>query len=80
MVFVVSFEHFMTFRRTVWLRHCRRSMIHERSFAAEVLRTNIRGRRLKETTHLRHFFKNIVNNFHNTFFHSLFRNTYYFPN
>ena len=26
------------------------------------------GRRLKETTHLRHFFENIVNNFHNTVF------------
>ena len=35
---------------------------------------------LKETTHLRHFLENIVNNFHNTVFHSLFRNTYYFPN
>ena len=35
---------------------------------------------LKEITHLRHFFENIVNNFHNTVFHSLFRNTYYFPN
>ena len=35
---------------------------------------------LKEITHLRHFFENIVNNFHNTVFHSLFRNTNYFPN
>ena len=35
---------------------------------------------LKETTHLRHFLENIVNNFHNTVFHSLFRNIYYFPN
>ena len=35
---------------------------------------------LKEITHLRHFFKSIVNNFHITVFHSLFRNTYYFPN
>ena len=35
---------------------------------------------LKEITHLRHFFENIVNNFPNTVFHSLFRNTYYFPN
>ena len=35
---------------------------------------------LKEITHLRHFFENIANNFHNTVFHSLFRNTYYFPN
>ena len=35
---------------------------------------------LKEITHLRHFFENIVNNFHNTVFHSLFRNTYYFTN
>ena len=26
------------------------------------------------------FFKNIVNNFHNTVFHSHFRNTNYFPN
>ena len=26
------------------------------------------------------FFENIVNNFHNTVFHSLFRNTYYFQN
>ena len=26
------------------------------------------------------FFENIVNNFHNTVFHSLFRNTNYFPN
>ena len=39
---------------------------------------NVEG--LKETTHLRHFFENIVNNFHNTVFHSLFRNTNYFPN
>ena len=30
---------------------------------------------LKEITHLRHFFENLVNNFHNTVFHSLFRNT-----
>ena len=36
--------------------------------------------RLKEITHLRHFFENIVNNFHNTVFHSLFRNTNYFRN
>ena len=35
---------------------------------------------LKEITHLRYFFENIVNNFHNTVFHYLFRNTYYFPN
>ena len=35
---------------------------------------------LKEITHPRHFFENIVNNFHNTVFHSLFRNTNYFPN
>ena len=35
--------------------------------------------KLKEVTHLR-FFENIVNNFHNTVFHSLFRNTnYLFP-
>ena len=35
---------------------------------------------LKEITHLRHFFENMANNFHNTVFHSLFRNSYYFPN
>ena len=35
---------------------------------------------LKEITHLSHFFENLVNNFHNAVFHSLFRNTYYFPN
>ena len=35
---------------------------------------------LKEITHLRHFFENIVNNFHNTVFYSLFRNTNSFPN
>ena len=38
------------------------------------------GTRLKEIIHLRHIFENIVNNFHNTVFHSLFRNTYYLPN
>ena len=30
---------------------------------------------LKKITHIRHFLQNIVNNFHNTVFHSLFRNT-----
>ena len=35
---------------------------------------------LKEVTNLRHFFENIVNNFLTTVFHSLFRNTNYFPN
>ena len=35
------------------------------------------GTALKEMTHLRHFFENIVSDFHNTVFHSLFRNTTY---
>ena len=42
-------------------------------------RTGPREGVLKEITHLSHFFENVVNNFHNTVFHSFFRNTNYFP-
>ena len=51
------------------------------AFDFELSQLSGKGKALKEITHLRDFFKKkIVNNFHNTVFYSLFRNTNYIPN